>query len=69
MSDDFKERMRSAINGCSKENGSNTPDFILTDYLLGCLDAFDRAVVGRECWYGRNDPFTGKPYPSRPVSP
>lgn len=41
-----------AINRVSAENGSNTPDFILADYLVSCLAAFDRAVQARERWYG-----------------
>lgn len=45
--------IRSAINRHSAENGSDTPDFILAEYLIGCLRAFDRAVVAREKWYWR----------------
>ena len=36
-----------AINFHSAENGSNTPDFILAEYLTGCLAAFDKAVQER----------------------
>ena len=43
-----------AINSVSAENGSDTPDFILADFLAGCLAAFDEAVVAREEWYGRS---------------
>ena len=42
-----------AINCASAENGSNTPDFILAEFLLDCLAAYDRAVTAREKWYGR----------------
>lgn len=28
-------------------------DFILADYLVGCLDAYNEAVKSREKWYGR----------------
>ena len=42
-----------AINCASAENGSDTPDFILAEYLIGCLAAYDRALVAREKWYGR----------------
>lgn len=51
---DFKEQLRAAINRCSQENASNTPDWILRDYLLVCLDAFNAAVQQRENWYGRD---------------
>ena len=40
------------INRNSAENGSNTPDFILAEYLTDCLTAFDRAVTLRCRWYG-----------------
>ena len=41
-----------AINRNSAENGSNTPDFILADFLLRCLEAFDVAGRARDSWYG-----------------
>ncbi len=54
----LREDIRSAINRHSAENGSNTPDFILAQYLEACLAAFDVAVQRRETWYGR-DPRRG----------
>lgn len=50
---EFRDELRSAINRASAENGSDSPDFILAEYLVGCLAVFDRAVVAREHWYGR----------------
>jgi hypothetical protein len=47
------EEIRSAINRNSRENASNTPDFILAAYLEACLLAFEVAVQQRETWYGR----------------
>jgi hypothetical protein len=41
------------LNRHSAENNSNTPDFILAQYLLGCLAAWNTAVQQRETWYGR----------------
>ena len=49
----FEEAIRHAINCHSKENGSNTPDHLLADYLIDCLAAWDKAVTAREKWYGR----------------
>jgi hypothetical protein len=49
----FRQLIEEAINRCSMENGSNTPDFILADYLADCLEAYDKAIVRREDWYGR----------------
>ena len=40
-----------AINANSAENGSDTPDFIIGDFLLAVLRAFDEAVVSRDRWY------------------
>lgn len=50
---EFRKELATAINRCSRENGSNTPDFILAEYLSRCLDAYDMALVAREKWYGR----------------
>lgn len=50
---EFREKLENLINQHSKENGSNTPDFILADYLQDCLTAFDKAVKSREKWYNR----------------
>lgn len=52
---ELRRDIESAINRNSAENGCNTPDFILADYLLKCLDAFDVAVNARSRWYGRSD--------------
>jgi hypothetical protein len=53
------EDIQSAINRHSAENASNTPDFILAQYLEQCLAAFDTAVQQRETWYGRDACPTG----------
>ena len=49
--DHLRAKIRRAINECSAENGSNTPDFILARFLDDCLLAFDAAVQAREEWY------------------
>jgi hypothetical protein len=41
-----------AINANSAEAGSNTPDFILAEYLVDCIAAFDKSSTRREQWYG-----------------
>jgi hypothetical protein len=50
----LKEEIEGAINRTSSENRSNTPDFILSEYLIGCLRAFEAATVERDRWYGVN---------------
>ena len=36
----FEQELKDIINRYSKENGSNTPDFILGEYLTDCLKTF-----------------------------
>lgn len=55
---EFRNHLAAAINRNSKEGGSNTPDFILANYLADCLEAFDRAAQRRREWY--TDPNEGQ---------
>lgn len=48
----FETELEHLINKYSKENDSNTPDFILAEYLKGCLDVFNNIVPKRDKWYG-----------------
>lgn len=43
----FKNELEILINKYSIENGSNTPDFILTNYLISCLNNFEDAIIQR----------------------
>lgn len=49
----FMKELRDLINYYSQENGSNTPDFILAEYLDDCLKAFDKATERRSAWNKR----------------
>ncbi len=49
----FYEELRSLINRHSRENESNTPDFILAEYMQECLASFEKASRAREKWYGK----------------
>jgi len=49
----FRDQIAGVINEHSRENGSDTPDFLLAEYLDACLVAFDAAVNAREKWYSR----------------
>lgn len=51
-SPDFRSELSSLLNRFSKENGSNTPDYVLRDYLCSCLKAFDTAVNARQASQG-----------------
>jgi hypothetical protein len=47
----FRRELTSVLNRYSKENGSNTPDFLLADYLIECIKTFDKVTRHREQWY------------------
>lgn len=49
----FEQELRDLINRYSLENESNTPDFILAEFLIKCLEAFNEASNKREEWYGK----------------
>jgi len=56
--DEFRKELTHLINRKSKENGSNTPDYILARFMNDCLIAFDHAVNLRTEWYvaGNKEP-------------
>lgn len=47
----FREALESLINRYSRENESNTPDWILATFMHGCLMHFEGAVRERDKWY------------------
>ena len=49
----FEHALTTLINQFSQEKGSDTPDFLLAEYLKKCLDNWNEIVVAREKWYGR----------------
>lgn len=48
----LKKEIAFLINRYSRENNSNTPDFILAEYLNDCLESFEKASKARENWFG-----------------
>jgi hypothetical protein len=58
--EEFRKELAGLLNRYNQENGSNTSDWILANYLEGCLNVFDEAVLQRERWYGR-DAIPGAP--------
>lgn len=48
----FEKELERLINKHSMERGSNTPDFLLAEYLTRCLATFNTVVTSRELWYG-----------------
>jgi len=63
---EFRKELEKLINRNSMESGSDTPDFILADYLSECLENFDKTIQRREKWYGR-EPKEVSVGPSDPV--
>lgn len=55
MRTQLAEDLRRLLNLDSRENVSNTPDFILAKYMLVCLDAGEQLINDRATWYGRMD--------------
>jgi hypothetical protein len=49
----FVQDLTALLNVHSMENGSHTPDFMLAEYLLKCLQTWNVMVMNREAWYGR----------------
>ena len=62
----FQVALERLINNYSCENASNTPDYILAGYLKDCLDAWNRATLARETWYGRAPAPVEPPPPQSP---
>jgi hypothetical protein len=55
----FRKELETLINSTSRESGSDTPDYVLADFLDGCLIAFDAAVKRRDRYYGITANGTG----------
>lgn len=49
----FRQELKKLTNEYSMENGSDTPDFLLAEYLGRSLELFDIIVARREQWYDR----------------
>jgi hypothetical protein len=52
---EFRSDLKHLLNRHSMEQPSQTPDYVLADYLVDCLRAFNRAVGTRDGW-GRLEP-------------
>lgn len=48
----FLESLGELINMYSIENGSDTPDYLLAEYLSDCLIAYQKVVTKRDKWFG-----------------
>ena len=50
--ENFKHDLAKLINIYSLESVSNTPDFIIAEYLTNTLLEFDKLMRSRDNWYG-----------------
>lgn len=56
----FEKELEKLLNTFSQENRSNTPDFILANYIQQCLTAFNSSINQRDRWYNF-EPFDNLP--------
>lgn len=52
VENEFRTELKHLLNKHSIEGASNTPDHVLADYLIRCLDNFTETTQNRESWYG-----------------
>lgn len=51
---EFRSELKQLLNSRSMENCSNTPDFLLADYLNDCLATWDKCTIARDKWFRFN---------------
>jgi hypothetical protein len=49
---EFRDELRALINRHGIENHSDTPDYIIAQFLVDCLLGYTRTVRGRDAWFG-----------------
>lgn len=47
----FSTELSILLNRFSREHCSNTPDFILAEYIEGCLNVYEDTIIKREKWH------------------
>lgn len=48
----FEKELEALINKYSIENGSDTPDFLIAEFMSNCLIAYQQVVTKRDKWFG-----------------
>ncbi len=56
----FKKELEELLNKYSKENESDTPDFILAGFITACLTAFNGSTLLRDTFHGFNQKEKGQ---------
>lgn len=52
QNNNFIEELQNLLNRHSIENESDTPDWILAEYIKKILEAWNSSVLQRDKWYG-----------------
>ena len=50
--EEFLRELSSVINKHSVENRSDTPDFMLAEFMAGCLNVYENTIRNRGDWFG-----------------
>jgi hypothetical protein len=50
---EFTHELKILLNRYSLDNDADSPDFLLAEYLSDCLCAYERTVMARDQWLGR----------------
>ena len=66
---DFRKELESLINRHSLENSSNTPDWILAEFICESLDALNHTIQRRDRYYGYRQDETRPEDGTPPSSP
>ena len=48
--EEFVRELAEVINRHSMENRSNTPDFMLAEFMAGCLNVYENTIRNRAEW-------------------
>jgi hypothetical protein len=54
------KELETILNRTSRENKSNTPDFILAEFIMKCLEAGEELIRQREKFYGKKEEVDNK---------
>lgn len=52
--DDFMKELSVLLNRYGKDSDTNTPDYILAEYLKSCIESFERAIDLRDAWHNKD---------------
>lgn len=59
MIEDIKRELAELINKYNLENESNTPDYIIAEYLYNCLENYNLITKLKDKWYGKKITING----------